>query len=275
MTDLRLLQAGASELGVVLTDEQLASFSLYIRELLKWNQRANLTAIVDPDQIQTKHFLDSLTCLLAFPVPGSSPGRSGSSAGVSGELTERLNKGAGISCIDVGSGAGFPGVPLKICLPRMRLTLVESVGKRGAFLLHLVRLLKLEETRVLTVRAEDLARDPSEREQYDVAVARALSRLAVVAELCLPFCRVGGRVIAPKKGELAQEIEEGRAAVRAMGGEYGEIVPVRLSMLEDGRALVVMHKASHTPAQYPRRAGIPAKRPLLAAAVAGVSRGGR
>lgn len=262
MADLKLLQAGASELGLELTREQLSAFSLYMNELLRWNERANLTAIVAPDEIQTKHFLDSLTCLLGFPGAGAlGESRDGSP---SRDLAARLNRGAGLSCIDIGSGAGFPGIPLKICLPEMRLTLIESIGKKTAFLSHLVKVLRLEDTRVFTTRAEDQVRIPGEREGYDVAVARAVSRLAVLAELCLPFCRVGGRVVAPKKGDLAQEIEEGQHAVRLLGGVCKAPIPVHLSLLEDERVVVVMEKVGPTPHQYPRRAGMPAKRPLLA-----------
>ena len=260
MADLKLLQAGASELDLHLTREQLSAFSLYMNELLRWNQRANLTAIVAPEEIQTKHFLDSLTCLLGFPRLAA----GGGEGAASGDLAERLNRGAGLSCIDVGSGAGFPGLPLKICLPEMKLTLIESIGKKTAFLSHMVGMLKLENAGVFTTRAEDLARVPGEREKYDVVVARAVSRLAVLAELCLPFCRVGGRVIAPKKGDVTEEIEEGRYAVELMGGSYREPVPVRLSLLEEGRSLVIVEKVSPTPHQFPRRAGMPTKRPLTA-----------
>lgn len=262
MADLRLLQAGASELGLELTRDQLSAFSLYMNELLRWNKRANLTAIVAPDEIQTKHFLDSLACLLGFP--GVEASREQPGVSTSGDLAGRLNRGTGLSCIDVGTGAGFPGIPIKICLPEMRLTLVEAIGKKTAFLSHMVTLLKLENTRVLTTRAEDLARIAGERESYDIAVARAVSRLAVLAELCLPFCRVGGRVIAPKKGDLAEEMEEGRYAVELLGGAYEEPIPVRLSILGDERFIVVIDKEAPTPHQYPRRAGVPAKRPLVA-----------
>ncbi len=263
MADLKLLQAGASEFGLELTREQLSAFSQYMNELLRWNQRANLTAIVAPDEIQTKHFLDSLTCLLAFPGATSTVQDGGRAEG---SLAQRLNWGAGLSCIDVGSGAGFPGLPLKICLPEMKLTLIDSIGKKTAFLSHLVGLLKLEGVRVLTTRSEDLARLPDERESYDIAVARAVSKLAVVAELCLPLCRIGGRVLSPKKGDITQEIEEGRYAVQTLGGSYGEVVRVHLSLLEEDRQIVVMEKVAPTPHQYPRRAGMPTKRPLLAPA---------
>lgn len=264
VADLKLLQAGASELGVDLTREQLSAFSLYMNELLKWNQRANLTAITAPDEIQTKHFLDSLTCLLGFPGVQPGPGNGAAPEGVQVDLAARLNRGAGISCVDLGSGAGFPGIPLAICLPEMDLTLVESVGKKTLFLSHIVQLLKLEDARVLGIRAEDLARVPSERERYDVVVVRAVSRLAVVAELSLPLCRVGGRVVAPKKGDIAREIEEGGYAVQLLGGRLGENVPVDLSLLGEERMLVILDKVAPTPHQYPRRAGVPSKRPLIA-----------
>ena len=258
MADLKLLQTGACELGAELNREQLSAFSLYLNELLRWNLRANLTAITAPDEIQTKHFLDSLTCLLAFP------GAERPAGGVpSGGLIERLHRGAGLSCIDVGTGAGFPGLPLKICLPEMRVTLVDSVGKKTNFLSHVVSLMKLEGVRVVNARAEDLAHQPEERERYDIVVTRALSRLSVLAELCIPFCKIGGRLIAPKRGDLAAEIAEASFAVEKMGGELREIIPIRLSLLESDRCLVVIDKISPTPPKYPRRAGLPAKRPLV------------
>jgi 16S rRNA (guanine527-N7)-methyltransferase len=268
VADLKLLQAGASELGLELTREQLSAFSTYMREMLKWNQRANLTAITAPDEIQTKHFLDSLTCLLAFP--GFRPFASGAAPGdlPSGDSRRDGERGS-LSCIDVGTGAGFPGVPLKICIPSVSLTLVDSIGKKTSFLSHLVQVLGLQDTRVWTGRAEDLARNAAEREQYDVVVARAVSRVAVVAELCLPLCRVGGRVISLKKGDMAEEIEEGRYAVEKLGGEYGETLPVELSLLGEKRVVVAIDKIGPTPEQYPRRAGIPNKRPLLAGSADG------
>lgn len=262
VADLKLLQAGASELGIELTRKQLSAFSLYMNELMKWNQRANLTAIASPDAIQTKHFLDSLTCLLGFPsghLVISDPSTFLS------DLAERLDGGEGLSCLDVGTGAGFPGVPLKIFLPRMKLTLVESIAKKTAFLTHLVDLLELKDTDVITGRAEELARDPDHRERYGAVVTRAISKLAVVAELTLPFCRIGARSIALKKGEhMAQEIEEGRYAVQRLGGRYVGELPVSLSLLDEGRMVVVIEKVVSTPESYPRRPGIPAKRPLLA-----------
>ncbi len=264
MADLKLLQTGASELGLELTRDQLSAFSRYMNEMLRWNQKSNLTAIVAPEEVQIKHFLDSLTCLLAFPGAAGDGVGSGSSGPGKPDLAARLKGGAGVSCLDIGTGAGFPGIPLKICLPSMKLTLLESIGKKTAFLSHIVQLLKLTDARVVTGRAEELARSPGEREAFDVVVARAVSSLTVLAELCLPFCRIGGRVIAPKKCDIALEVEESRYAVRSMGGRYGPTVPVQLSLLEDDRCLVVMEKTNPTPYHYPRRPGVPVKRPLLA-----------
>ncbi len=262
MADLKLLQAGASELGIGLTRKQLSAFSLYMNELMKWNQRANLTAIATPDAIQTKHFLDSLTCLLGFP--NHQPATSAPS-NLLPEMVERLEGGQDLSCLDIGTGAGFPGVPLKIFLPKMKLTLLESIAKKTAFLTHLVELLELKDTAVITGRAEELARDPGHRERYDVVVTRALSKLAVVAELTLPFCRIGARSIALKKGEhMSQEIEDSRFAVQRLGGRLTGELPVDLSLLDEGRMVVVIEKVAPTPECYPRRPGIPAKRPLLA-----------
>lgn len=233
-----------------------------MNELLKWNQKANLTAITTPDGIQTKHFLDSLTCLLGFP--GVEPAAADGD-GPLASAVERLNLGEGISGLDIGTGAGFPGIPLKILLPKMKLTLVESIGKKTAFLTGLVETLGLDGTRVITGRAEELAREPEHRERYDVVVSRALSQLAVIAELTLPFCRIGGRSIALKKGEhMTQEIAEGQYAVRQLGGRYVGELSVSLSLLDPGRIVVAMEKIAPTPATYPRRPGMPAKRPLLA-----------
>jgi 16S rRNA (guanine527-N7)-methyltransferase len=262
LADLKLLQAGASELGIDLDRKQLSAFSVYMNELLKWNQRANLTAITTPDGIQTRHFLDSLTCLLGFPGVHPAGGDVRTSLV---DLAGRLDGGNRISCLDVGTGAGFPGIPLKIFLPRMQLTLLESIAKKTAFLTSIVDLLELEGVTVITSRAEDLARHPYHRERYDVVTTRALSKLNVIAELTLPFCRIGGRSVALKKGaHMPQEIEEGRYAVRQMGGGDTEEIPVELSLLDEGRLLVVMQKLSSTPDRYPRRPGIPLKRPLLA-----------
>ena len=235
-----LLKRGLAQLGFDLTRRQLEDFRLYYRELVAWNQRINLTRIVECSEVQTRHFLDSLTVSLVLPT----------------EL-----KGAG-RIIDIGSGAGFPGLPLKIACPGLHLALVESVGKKAAFLKHMVDLLRIPQVQVYTGRAEALAHEPLLRETFDVVLARGLAPMRILAELTLPFCRLGGLVVAHKKGKVEQEIREALPALAALGGELREQRHVDLEGLKDARSLVVICKVQATPSRYPRRPGIPRKRPL-------------
>jgi 16S rRNA (guanine527-N7)-methyltransferase len=245
---VELLLRGAREFGLVLTPGHLAAFERYQTELLDWNRRFNLTAITDPAEVQVKHFLDSLTCLLAMAPRGPDG------------LLE-LDAVAG-RAIDVGAGAGFPGLALKIVCPGLRLTLLESVHKKAGFLSHMVAVLGLDQVDVATERAVYLARRPGERDAYDFALARALAALPVLLEYCLPFVRPGGRLVAPKKGDLTGELAAARHAVKVLGGRWCAPVPVTTSLLPDARVLVVVEKAAPTPKAYPRRAGVPAKQPL-------------
>ena len=233
------LRSGAEALGVHLDPAQLARFERYHELLLAGNQRTNLTRITDYDAVQVRHFLDSLSCVLAL------------------DDRERRRR-----VVDVGSGAGFPGIPLKIVFPAWRLTLVDSVGKRTAFLHDLVNGLELEGVRIVTARAEDAAHQPALRGRFDLALARALAPLPVLLELCLPFLRVGGRLIALRKGDLGAEIEAARPALAALGGGVPRLVPVDLEGLQDGRALVVVEQARLSEHRYPRRAGTPERQPL-------------
>ncbi len=234
------LLKGAGGLGLDVGPVQERQLRRYLDELLAWNRRVNLTAVTLPEQVERVHFLDSLTVAAAIP--------------------EALR--AGCSLIDVGTGGGFPGVPLKVILPDIELTLVESVAKKTVFLQHLVDVLDLKGVQILTGRAETLARDPSLRERFDVAVSRAVGSLRVVAELVLPFCRVGGRAVLSKKGDISHELAEAAPALERLGGEVVELTPVSEEVLGGRRALVVIEKVAPTPAEYPRRPGIPAKRPL-------------
>lgn len=251
---MELLRAGARELGLTLSARHLSAFEVFYRELDAWNHRLNLTAIIGYEDVQSKHFLDSLSCLLAFP-PESGPGPVPDTVPI--QLRSRP-----LWCLDVGSGAGFPGLPIKILLPEIKLTLVESNRRKTQFLQHMVELLRLERVEVLCGRAEEIGQNPAHREHYDVVLARAVANLAVLAEYCLPLCRVGGRVVA-QKGEGAQD--ESRAAEGALallGGALEEVKPVALPGLPGERYLVVVSKRQVTPAGYPRRVGVPAKRPL-------------
>ena len=250
---MELLCEEAKAIGLVLGTRHLAQFDLYYRELAAWNERLNLTAIVGYEAVQRKHFLDSLSCLLAFPT---------ASRGAGVPSTMQLQHDThGLSLLDVGSGAGFPGLPLKIMLPEAKVTLIESIGKKVAFLRHMIQILDLRDVEVIQGRAEEIAHQPSQRERYDVVAARAVAQLAVLSEYCLPFCRVGGRMIAQKGEDAQAETEQSRAAIERLGGRLVVVKPVDLGLGLD-RYLVVMDKVGRTPDLYPRRVGVPSKRPL-------------
>jgi 16S rRNA (guanine527-N7)-methyltransferase len=225
-------------LGMRLTAGQLNALETYERELLDWNTRFNLTAIRDTPGIHIKHFLDSLTCLLALretPV-------------------ERL--------VDVGTGAGFPGIPLKIIFPAMQLTLVESIGKKVEFCRHVAQTLKLDNVEVIQERIEVVGQSPVHRERYDWAVARSVAMLPTLSEYLLPLVRVGGRVLAMKGESGPAEAHASERAMRILGGHLRQLIPVTLPGVAEDRYLVVVDKVAATPNAYPRRVGIAQKKPL-------------
>ncbi|MDE2845066.1 MAG: 16S rRNA (guanine(527)-N(7))-methyltransferase RsmG [Chloroflexota bacterium] len=239
---MQLLAQGAPDLGVFLDSAQLDQFETYYRELADWNGRMNLTSIIDYPEVQVKHFLDSLTLLPALggPLPPNA------------------------RVVDVGAGAGFPGLPLKLVRPDLGLTLVESTGKKAGFLQHVVDVLNLERVEVLTGRAEALAHQPELRASHDVALARGLARLPTLLEYTLPFIRPGGVVAAWKHGVegLREEMASARKALQVLGGRIRSIYPVKVTGLEDNRVVVVVEKVRATPEDYPRRNGAPRKQPL-------------
>jgi 16S rRNA (guanine527-N7)-methyltransferase len=234
--NLNLLQSATLHWGLTLTATQLEQFEIYAEQLQLANQQHNLTSIEDEQAIVERHFLDSLSCAIYWGAPPS-------------------------RCIDIGSGAGFPGLPLKILQPHMQLTLVESIQKKAAFLKNLVGILKLEDITILASRAEEIGQHRHQRESYDLVTARAVAELRVLAEYCLPLVCVGGRFLAPKGSQIDLEVQAAEAAIQQLGGRVLAIEPVKLPTLP-GRTLVVIEKISPTPPQFPRRAGIPVKRPL-------------
>lgn len=240
---MRELIEGVRAWGIELSEPQIRAFQTYYEELIAWNARFNLTAITDYRQVQIRHFLDSLSCLLV--------------------LDERLSPNRPPPrIIDIGAGAGFPGMALKLVRPAWDLTLVDSVRKKTQFMEHLVEVLGLTEVLVLWVRAEELGQDPAHRERYDVAMGRAVAELTVLAEYLLPLCRIGGVMIAPKGIKAEAEVEAAQQAIDILGGRLIEVRRVDVPGLNEARHLVVVEKVAPTPARYPRRIGIPAKYPL-------------
>jgi 16S rRNA (guanine527-N7)-methyltransferase len=234
----KLLHDAQRLFGLSLSPRQMALLAVYERELLLWNEKFNLTAIRDVEGIRAKHFLDSLSCSLAWKE----------------QVPRRL--------IDVGTGAGFPGIVLKLLYPAMKLTLVESVGKKANFCTHMVETLEMENVQVLSERAEDVGQDPAHREKYDWAVARAVAAMPVLAEYLLPLVKVGGGILAQKGESGPAEVNAAEKALKLLGGRMRQLVKVELPRVADERYLVVIDKIAATPGGYPRKAGTPSRKPL-------------
>ncbi|MCS7068569.1 MAG: 16S rRNA (guanine(527)-N(7))-methyltransferase RsmG [Meiothermus sp.] len=232
-----LLLRAAREIEVDL-EPTLPRFEQFYRRLVEANATTNLTAIRDERGIVLKHFVDSLSCLKSGRLEGS------------------------LRVLDLGTGAGFPGLPLKLVRPELELTFLDATHKKIAFIESICRELNLSGTQCLWGRAETLGHDPAHREAYDRVVSRAVSALNTLSELCLPLVKVGGFMIAQKGAGVAEELEQARAAIHQLGGAVRDVVAFKLLGLEEPRALVVVEKTHPTPARYPRRAGVPAKNPL-------------
>lgn len=236
MTFIDILVAKGQEAGLSFTDKQLQQFNRYYEMLVETNKVMNLTAITEPDEVAVKHMIDSL---LAYD-----------------------DSFKGKTLADVGTGAGFPGIPLKIYCPELNVVLIDSLGKRLKFLQNVIAELELENICCEHMRAEDAGKNKAHREKYDLVTARAVARLSVLSEYCLPLVKKGGLFIALKGSKFAEEIEEGRAALKILGGKLLSSEQVKLPGLDDGRAIVKIAKIKSTPAQYPRKAGTPEKEPL-------------
>ena len=234
----KLSQEALTLFGIRLNQKQIAALQIYTHELLDWNRKFNLTAIRDEAGIHTKHFLDSFSCVLAWK--NTPP----------------------TSLIDIGTGAGFPGLPLKILYPRLQLTLVESVGKKANFCRHVVETLTLSDVEVLHIRAEDVGQLAAHREKYDWAVARAVAKLPVLAEYLLPLVQVGGSMLAQKGESGPAEAHAAEKVIKLMGGHIRQLLPVTLPGVVEERYLVLVDKVASTPPGYPRKPGIPSKTPL-------------
>jgi 16S rRNA (guanine527-N7)-methyltransferase len=226
------------EKGITLSDEQLDQFDKYFHTLVEWNEKMNLTAITDQSDVYLKHFYDSISAAFYF------------------DFSQPLN------LCDVGAGAGFPSIPLKIAFPHLEVTIVDSLNKRISFLNHLANVLKLEKVHFIHDRAETFGVNPSYRESFDLVTARAVARMSVLSELCLPLAKVGGHFVAMKAAHANDELAVGQKAITTLGGKLDNMFTFTLPMEESERNILVIKKEKPTPKKYPRKPGTPGKMPI-------------
>ena len=238
MTFVEMFEQAVDLMGYSLTSRQRDQFNRYYELLISWNEKVNLTAITEPQDVAIKHMADSLSVYDA-KIFAENP-----------------------TTVDVGTGAGFPGIPLKIFLPELPLTLMDSLNKRLLFLQEVVDQLGLSQVTIVHARAEDAGQNRLHREKYRIALSRAVARLNILSELCLPLVTPGGYFLAMKGAQYLDEVEEAKRALTLLGGEIEKIIPVKLPGLDDKRAVICVRKTKLTPAAYPRRPGLPEKKPL-------------
>ncbi|MCM1173462.1 MAG: 16S rRNA (guanine(527)-N(7))-methyltransferase RsmG [Blautia sp.] len=235
---LDFFQKDLAELNIVLDEKQFNQFIVYYELLREWNEVMNLTAITDFDEVCKKHFIDSLSLVKAY------------------DMNIRT------SVIDVGTGAGFPGIPLKIAFPDLKITLLDSLKKRIGFLQNVIEKLQLDGMEVYHGRAEDYAKKKNFREQYDLCVSRAVANLSTLSEYCIPYVKTGGYFISYKSEKLTEEIKAAEKAIYLLGGRMEKQVEFQIPNSDIYRNLLVIYKEKETPAVYPRKAGIPSKKPI-------------
>lgn len=226
------------EIGVMLSDQQIYQFITYYEMLVEWNEKINLTAITDYDEVIKKHFIDSISLVKAVDLSKSQ------------------------SLIDVGTGAGFPGLALKIAFPHLKITLLDSLNKRILFLNEVINALHLSDVETIHGRAEDFAKPDKIRERYDLCVSRAVANLTTLSEYCLPFVKEGGKFISYKSEKINEELDHAKKAIQILGGTLVDQIEFKLPDSDIYRNLVVIEKVNKTPKKYPRKAGLPAKEPL-------------
>lgn len=231
-------QAMLLDKGIALSAEQMSQFETYFHTLVEWNGKMNLTAITDMPEVYLKHFYDSISAAFYYPFNGS------------------------LHLCDVGAGAGFPSIPIKIVFPDLHITIVDSLNKRITFLEHLAKELKLENVRFVHDRAETFGQNAAYREAFDIVTARAVARLSVLSELCIPLTKVGGTFIAMKAASANDELEAGKKAISTLGGKIENTHSFTLPIEDSERNIVIIKKEKPTPKKYPRKPGVPNKTPI-------------
>jgi 16S rRNA (guanine527-N7)-methyltransferase len=249
---LATLEAEAARLGVTLDAEALERFGRYLALIIAWSRRAGLTSVSDPDEIQRRHLAESLALQVLLRDAGIATGAA----------TDDSTGDSGTMIVDIGAGAGFPGVPMLIADPSLRLTLVESNGRRCDFLREVVRDLSLDGVSVVNARAEDAGRDPELRAQFDLVVARAVAPMPVLVEYALPLLRKGGLLATPKGSRAIDDLAQAEAAIAALGGVAEPSLPLSLPANVPPQTVLLVRRTGKLKERYPRRAGIPAKRPI-------------
>lgn len=243
--DTKPFEKNMENIGIFLNEKQITQFLQYYELLIEWNSFMNLTAITDFDEVINKHFMDSLLLIKAY------------------DLNQKKKDGSNLSIIDVGTGAGFPGIPLKIAFPELNITLLDSLGKRIKFLNEVVERLNLHGVKLIHGRAEDYAKPGLLREKFDLCVSRAVANLSTLAEYCLPFVKKEGSFISYKSEKLSEEMEASKKAIQLFGGKIEEKIEYTIPSTDIYRNLLVIKKIKATPAIYPRKAGLPGKEPIL------------
>lgn len=235
---VNILEEKAKNLSLVLDQKQQEKFAEYYRILVEWNKVMNLTAITEYEEVIEKHFVDSISIVKALDI-------------------QQID-----TVIDIGTGAGFPGIPLKIAFPHLKITLLDSLNKRVKFLNEVINELELEDIHAIHGRAEDYAKQEKYREKYDLCVSRAVANLSTLSEYCLPYVKVNGLFVPYKSGEIDEELEKSKHAVQILGGKIEDVIKFQLPGTDIGRSFVKILKVKETKRKYPRKAGLPAKEPI-------------
>ena len=234
----KLFEEKLAALDIQLTEEQYRQFDEYYEMLVEWNKVMNLTGITEYEEVNEKHFVDSLSIVKSVD----------------------MNKVESI--IDIGTGAGFPGIPLKIAFPHLKITLLDSLNKRINFLNAVIEKIGLEDIQTIHGRAEDFARKPEHREQYDLCVSRAVANLSTLSEYCLPFVKIGGQFVSYKSGEIETELKEAKTAINVLGGKTADTIIFQLPGSDISRSFVKIKKVKATGKKFPRKAGLASKEPI-------------